>query len=539
MKPRTMTKFFSLLLSNIFLLSTASILPASAAVAQPSQSVLYKKSAVFVGDSICYGAYDNAAHKAWGGRIGDTYQMTWYNDGISATAIHGGRTHGQIVNQLGVHASAEMDYVIMQGGVNDAWDCVTVGTVTEGYDPAQFDNSTFAGGLENLFYTARRLYPNATYGFIINFTMPAANESYGTLRDMSAYFNMAKQICDKWKIPYLDLYNDHDFCNNVLKTGETTYLPDNIHPNAAGYELLAPKIAAWMETLTRQEIPGVTLRNESPLYKKSVLFLGDEITAGTTHDENHLYPASNRGFAPRIGQRNEMTYVNASEKGMSISNCKEKRYITKLEAQTATEFDYVIVHTGVNDILAQTALGSVSGSKNYSDFDQSTYAGALEALICRIKERYPNAIVGVVFPYQIPQYFLYPILNMQGFANVTEKVCEKWGASCLNLYADNDFCENVLKVSQDKLFIKEGIYPNHAGQDILALKIESWMETLSRPAAPTEPVETTGVPETTAPPAETKGGCRSTVSALGALTATVTALAGAALTLRRRKATDV
>ena len=537
MKSRTMAKIFSLLLTNIFLFSAAATLPASAATAAVTQSPLYKKSAVFVGDSICYGAYDNSAHKAWGGRIGDKYEMTWYNDGISATAIHGGRTHGQIVSELSVHASKEIDYVIMQGGVNDAWDRVTVGTITEGYDPANFDNSTFAGGLENLFYTARRLYPNATYGFIINFTMPAANESYGTLRDMSAYFNIAKQICDKWKVPYLDLYNDTNFCQNVLKTHETTYMPDNIHPNAAGYELLAPKIASWMETLTRAEIPGVTIQNESPLYKKSVLFLGDEITAGTTYDDNHLYPTNNRGFGARIGRRNEMTYVNASEEGMSLSTVKEKRYIEKLNAQTATEFDYVIVHVGLGDILAQAPLGTVSASTSIGDFDESTYAGALEALLCRIKERYPDAIVGVVFPHQIPKYFLYPILNMQGFGSTTEKICQKWGASCLNLHADNDFCQNVLKVNENNLFIKEYIYPNHAGQDILSLKIESWMETLSRPSAPTEPEDTTA-PETTAPVTQEKGGCRSTVSAFGSLTAVLTSLAGAALTLRRRKISD-
>ena len=66
---------------------------------------------------------------------------------------------------------------------------------------------------------------------------------------MSEYFDMAKQICDKWEIPYLDLYSDEDFNNNVLKYKQYTNLYDLIHPSTAGFDVLAPVISDWMKTI--------------------------------------------------------------------------------------------------------------------------------------------------------------------------------------------------------------------------------------------------------------------------------------------------
>ena len=66
---------------------------------------------------------------------------------------------------------------------------------------------------------------------------------------MSEYFALSKEICDKWGIPYLDLYFDETFNREVLKSETNEFLPDFIHPNSGGYNLLAPVIEDWMKTL--------------------------------------------------------------------------------------------------------------------------------------------------------------------------------------------------------------------------------------------------------------------------------------------------
>ena len=118
--------------------------------------------------------------------------------------------------------------------------------MTDGFD-GPFDRDSFAGGLEATFAYAKEHFPDATLGFIVTFQMPSAN--YGRLPDMSEYFALSKQICDKWGISYLDLYFDEAFNTDVLKTSTNEFLPDFIHPNSGGYNLLAPRIEAWMKTL--------------------------------------------------------------------------------------------------------------------------------------------------------------------------------------------------------------------------------------------------------------------------------------------------
>lgn len=118
--------------------------------------------------------------------------------------------------------------------------------MSAGFD-GPFDTSTFAGGLETLLQFAKSRCGDAVIGYIANFQLPASQ--IGRLSDMSEYFDVAAQICEKWDVAYLDLYNDEDLNARVLKVDTTECLPDHIHPNSEGYNRLAPVIGEWMETL--------------------------------------------------------------------------------------------------------------------------------------------------------------------------------------------------------------------------------------------------------------------------------------------------
>lgn len=229
----------------------SNIIPATAGGKNETGSPLWGRSALFVGDSITYGAFDGAANKSWAGRIGVKHQMQYVNAGVSGTSISNVRagTHGRILTQLENHKDEDFQYVIMHGGVNDAWDKISVGQVTEGFEYNKFRGATFAGGLEQTFYLAKENFPDATLGFIMNFALPKCH--YGNISNMGPYMAVAKEVCEKWGVHYLDLYNDTEFCYNVLKVDTLTYFGDTYycHPNAAGHDLIAPKVEAWMESL--------------------------------------------------------------------------------------------------------------------------------------------------------------------------------------------------------------------------------------------------------------------------------------------------
>jgi lysophospholipase L1-like esterase len=247
-----MKHILSAILVLIVILS-CSVTAMAAEVGEPDSTVdtesdLYKKKVLFVGDSICEARNEwGKSVVGWAGRIMEWNAMGGLNKGNSGASVSNCRGTNTIINQLkAITGKNSYDYVIMHGGVNDAWDEAPIGVITEGFD-AEYDLTTFAGGLEATFKYAKENYTNAYFGYILNFSLPSAK--YGKLADMSEYFTIAIQICEKWEVSYLDLYFNDDFNNNIMQTKSMKYLGDFIHPNPAGYDVISPYINAWMKTI--------------------------------------------------------------------------------------------------------------------------------------------------------------------------------------------------------------------------------------------------------------------------------------------------
>ena len=210
------------------------------------ENALTGKSVLFVGDSITEAICEvNIAQThiaaGWPGRIGMANEMFFINKGLSGASISDCRGTNTVINQMMAMKNYSFDLLIMHGGVNDAWDSAPVGQMTalDNFDGATFDQSTYAGGLEYLFWYAKTYYPDAVKGYIINFRLPGS--TIGRLSDMSEYFAVARDICDKWDIPYLDLYAN-DELNDRMKATTRYALGDYIHPNDRGYDILYPYV---------------------------------------------------------------------------------------------------------------------------------------------------------------------------------------------------------------------------------------------------------------------------------------------------------
>ena len=267
--------------------------------AEPSP--LLDKSVLFVGDSITHST------ESWASVIGNAYKMDWTNGGVNGATISDAKIK-IIRHQLMANNDKSYDYVIMQGGINDAMAETPIGTVSSSWNVADFDAETYIGGLETLFYYAYENFPGAKLGYIITYATP--NSKFGGKtagNDTKAYYEEAKKVCDKWGISYIDLYSGStadgkSYSFDILQVDKNAanFINNDaqeIHLSAAGYALISPYLAKWMETLTEKTSPIPAANSGKHIDANDT---GKVLFGGFTPKGNYVDGAAQVGLQDRV-----------------------------------------------------------------------------------------------------------------------------------------------------------------------------------------------------------------------------------------------
>lgn len=217
------------------------------------------KTIAFIGDSICYGTN---YHGGYAKIIGEDEGMSVTNAGLGGATIARGvkwtaDSDGIRPNiiDMAEGLDGEFDYIITEGGVNDFWNHAPLGELTDGFE-GDFDDTTYAGALETIFYDIRALHPESKAGYVIihdPFT-------YDAEEGFAPFYEMTKAACDKWGVPYLDLYavNNQTVGVNVRDAEQKRkYFSasdnpdgDGCHPNEEGYrQIYVGPMTEWLKTL--------------------------------------------------------------------------------------------------------------------------------------------------------------------------------------------------------------------------------------------------------------------------------------------------
>ena len=222
---------------------------------------LYGKKVVFLGDSICEASTDDQGGFAQ--RIGMANTMLWENAGIGGSTIAVTGANKTICTRE--IKMTDPDYIILEGGTNDA---DRIGTATGETKPANFgtydpddygtdDASTYYGFDINTFcgacdYMCKRfvsMYAGAKIGFIGAHKM---GQVLATRKNRGYYIQTAMDICKKWGIPVLDLWNG-SYLNPMIPahytSGEDYLYADGQHLYPKGYAYITPMIEAFMKSL--------------------------------------------------------------------------------------------------------------------------------------------------------------------------------------------------------------------------------------------------------------------------------------------------
>lgn len=211
-------------------------------------SVLDNKVITFNGDSICAGA---GCTGGYGKIIADKYNMTYENVAVNGGAItaetysaSGSARHW--ISRTISKMRDDADYIVLEGGVNDASLNIPLGEITSNYTSA-LDDTTYCGAFESMLKQALEKYPGKKIGYIMVHKMEKNFDS----RYEDNHYQMSKKICEKWGIPYLDL-NIECPPLNYIPSLKATYTKDGDgwHPNELGYKkYYVDKIVHWLESL--------------------------------------------------------------------------------------------------------------------------------------------------------------------------------------------------------------------------------------------------------------------------------------------------
>jgi lysophospholipase L1-like esterase len=211
-------------------------------------SVLVNKVITFNGDSICAGAGYTGGY---GKIIADKYNMTYENVAVSGGTItaetysaSGSARHW--ISRTISKMRDDADYIVLEGGVNDASLSIPLGEITSDYI-STLDDTTYCGAFESMLKQALGKYPSKKIGYIMVHKMEKNFDS----RYEDNHYQMSKKICEKWGVPYLDL-NIECPPLNYIPSLKATYTKDGDgwHPNELGYKkYYVDKIVHWLESL--------------------------------------------------------------------------------------------------------------------------------------------------------------------------------------------------------------------------------------------------------------------------------------------------
>jgi lysophospholipase L1-like esterase len=214
----------------------------------PITNPLHGKIITFNGDSICAGA---GYAGGYGKIIAENNDMIYQNVAVGGGTITAETYSGEVkrhwVCRTIENMRTDADYAILEGGVNDAALRIPLGTLSDGYS-AELDDATFIGAFESMLKQIIIRFAGKKIGYIAVHKMTTKYDS----RFMeNSYYYAAKQCCEKWGVPFLDLNTQIPPLNNVAVLREAfTADADGWHPNEVGYNAFyVPKIESWLKTL--------------------------------------------------------------------------------------------------------------------------------------------------------------------------------------------------------------------------------------------------------------------------------------------------
>lgn len=210
----------------------------------------------FLGDSITEGYGTSDFSKCYTELIATREGAISRNYGIGGTRFAKQTNELQILeDKIGMdfctrvyEMDEDADIIVVFGGTND---------FGHGDAPfGRFENrtaDTFYGATHVLCRSLLERYPDADIVFITPLHRSNENDICGdnkpyAVADLKEYVNAIREVTEYYSIPVLDLYATSQMQPEIPIIKEK-FMPDGLHPNDAGHELIAKKLTAFLKAL--------------------------------------------------------------------------------------------------------------------------------------------------------------------------------------------------------------------------------------------------------------------------------------------------
>lgn len=208
----------------------------------------------FLGDSITEGAGTSSHDKMYTMLIEREYGAICQNYGIGGTRIARQKNASaeekfdrDFVSRV-PEMDADADIVVVFGGTNDfGHGDAPIGTMS---DRTPY---TFYGALHCLYTALIEKYPGVPIAVLtplhrITEDIPTGDNKPAPVGTLKEYVNIIREVAEYYSLPVLDLFKESGL-QPKIPVIQQKYVPDGLHPNDAGNEILAHKIARFLEML--------------------------------------------------------------------------------------------------------------------------------------------------------------------------------------------------------------------------------------------------------------------------------------------------
>lgn len=194
-------------------------------------------------------------------------------------------------------------------------------------------------------------------------------------------------------------------------------------------------------------LKNTTIKEDSPLKDKTVIFLGSSVTFG--------YGSLGVSFADYLEKTDGIIAVKEAVSGTTLVDVKSSSYVSRMKTiDKGIQADAFVCQLSTNDATKEMPLGEISKSFDLESFNTGTVAGAIEYIIAYAKSTWNCPIV---FYTQAK----YDSDHYGKMVDLLLGIQKKWDITVIDFWNDEEI--NNITEEQRVIYLIDHIHPTKAG----------------------------------------------------------------------------